>query len=199
VQDSHPGCAYSSSLVTSKHFASASQFSQARQYRQDPAAELPNDIARQSLVAVGVYGQAVDHQIFTSAAFRALKIASTLRTSIVLAFPRDVKIPEDKDVHLRTQKTIEGFLRATNHRFVFVEGSIKKDGAGRQMTELRDQSMVERIRADDGLLVANEHIAPGEEVKELSIAKKSREQLRSMCPASITISWAVFIGKKFIS
>ena len=41
------------------------------------------------------------------------------------------------------------------------------------MAELRDQSMVERIRADDDLLLADEHVAPGEEINDLPIAKKA--------------------------
>src|SRR5439155_22239030 len=76
----------------------------------------------------------------------------TLRTSIVSAFPRDVKIPEDKDVHFRAQKAIERLLWAANHWFVFIEGSIQDDGNGRQAGEFRDQLMVKRIRVGmDGL------------------------------------------------
>ena len=91
------------------------------------------------------------------------KIASTLRTSIVSAFPRDVKIPEDKDVHFRAQKTIERFFGTAHHRFIFVEGSIQNDRNGSQTAELGDQLMVKRIRVGmDGLQPARAvHVTNG--------------------------------------
>ena len=77
---------------------------------------------------------------------------------IPLYFPCDKEVLHHQHIHLRTEKAIEGFLRATHYWFIFVEGSIQNDGSGSQGAEFRDQRLVIRGWSDGGMRFALELI-----------------------------------------
>jgi hypothetical protein len=67
----------------------------------------------------------------------------------VSATPRDIKIPEDKDVHFRAQQTIKRFFGTAYHQFIFVKGGIEDQRDRGQAAELRDQlNSVRRYSAE---------------------------------------------------
>ena len=82
------------------------------------------------------------HKLLMARSFHfSFPISSCYQSSPYLLSP-DCRRPRKfyyQHIHLCTQKAIEGLLRATHHRFVFVEGSIQNDGNGSQAAEFRDQ------------------------------------------------------------